>query len=363
MGARDQTHGPRSCSRSAGKSYRSGHGGKGARSDSVSRLHEPWGFPMARVFNTFSFLPRETAYQTLRVVNGMPSSVYSSTITAKTFSTLLLQRPQNQRRSSAGTRASTPRSETPKVSRSSPLANPFENAFKPLLALPIIPSSQPGSVVAPLNIRLRKALPAQPKLDTSNDSSDVQPLSPPPPIGFPQTVRPESIDGDPFPTINLRRTPTVIEIPTNQQEDNPSQDIGLVPAIHPTLFTLERAASVAIFFETLYHALLKAPRLLDSSKAGNYAVTRELRRLALEEEMTRQELSEAVKNKLRQEWLASETAALRDKRKRVDIKSFTKLKTIGHGAFGVVSLVKEKETGKLFAMKEVSLASCGRLFV
>jgi hypothetical protein len=47
---------------------------------------------------------------------------------------------------------------------------------------------------------------------------------------------------------------------------------------------------------------------------------------------------------------------LRETRKRVGVNSFTKLKTIGHGAFGVVSLVREKETGQ-YVFSHFSISS------
>ncbi|KAJ6626330.1 hypothetical protein B0H10DRAFT_1941893 [Mycena sp. CBHHK59/15] len=43
---------------------------------------------------------------------------------------------------------------------------------------------------------------------------------------------------------------------------------------------------------------------------------------------------------------------LRDRRRRIDVTAFRKLKAIGYGAFGVVSLVKEQSTGQLYAMKQ-----------
>ncbi|CCO31453.1 hypothetical protein BN14_05495 [Rhizoctonia solani AG-1 IB] len=60
-----------------------------------------------------------------------------------------------------------------------------------------------------------------------------------------------------------------------------------------------------------------------------------------------------MRTQLRARWRANETAYLRERRRRVDQRSFVKLKTIGHGAFGVVSLVKEKDTGELYAMKQM----------
>jgi protein-serine/threonine kinase len=83
-------------------------------------------------------------------------------------------------------------------------------------------------------------------------------------------------------------------------------------------------------------------------------------------------LSERRKEDLRARWRQNETDYLREQRRKVDVSAFVKLQTIGHGecaggssivrrhpncrmlgAFGVVSLVRERSTGKLFAMKQV----------
>jgi len=67
------------------------------------------------------------------------------------------------------------------------------------------------------------------------------------------------------------------------------------------------------------------------------------------------QLTPVQKEELRERWRRNETEYLREKRKRVDPSAFVKLKTIGHGAFGVVSLVREVGTGQLFAMKQVGI--------
>ena len=132
--------------------------------------------------------------------------------------------------------------------------------------------------------------------------------------------------------------------------------------ITPSLATLERAVSARIYFENLYFPLLRQPP------------SREQRRLAMERDMLSMGLPEARKEDLRSRWRQNETDYLREQRRRVDVSAFIKLKTIGHGeylagssdcfahtscrmpgAFGVVSLVRERITGKLFAMKQVRL--------
>ncbi|KEP50292.1 AGC/NDR kinase [Rhizoctonia solani 123E] len=109
----------------------------------------------------------------------------------------------------------------------------------------------------------------------------------------------------------------------------------------PSLTTLDKAVSAKIYFENVYFPLLRLPP------------SREQRRLAMEAEMEQLNIPQHTRTQLRARWRANETAYLRERRRRVDQRSFAKLKTIGHGAFGVVSLVKEKDTGELYAMKQM----------
>ncbi|KAF9244946.1 kinase-like domain-containing protein [Melanogaster broomeanus] len=111
--------------------------------------------------------------------------------------------------------------------------------------------------------------------------------------------------------------------------------------ITPSLATLEKAVSARIYFENLYFPLLRHPP------------SREERRVAMEKDMVTMDLSEEQKQELRARWRQNETDYLRERRRKVDATAFIKLKTIGHGAFGVVSLVKERATGQLFAMKQL----------
>ena len=87
--------------------------------------------------------------------------------------------------------------------------------------------------------------------------------------------------------------------------------------------------------------------------------------------MAEMQLAPEQKEYLRARWRQNETDYLRERRQKVDASAFVKLKTIGHGksppvhsqahfspalgAFGVVSLVREKSTGSLYAMKQVSI--------
>ncbi|PWN21829.1 kinase-like protein [Microstroma glucosiphilum] len=111
--------------------------------------------------------------------------------------------------------------------------------------------------------------------------------------------------------------------------------------IRPTLTTVEKSVAAKIFFENHYYGILKKP------------AARETRRAGLERDLAALRVPEASKEALRQAWIARETEHLRALRARVSANSFVKLKTIGHGAFGVVALVRERESGQLYAMKQL----------
>ncbi|KAK0534569.1 hypothetical protein OC834_001825 [Tilletia horrida] len=117
-------------------------------------------------------------------------------------------------------------------------------------------------------------------------------------------------------------------------------------AVRPSLQTIEKSVAAKIYFENLYYSILKKPRARDTRRAGLEA---ELASLG-------NRISELEKEAIRAKWLANETEYLREMRARVNVNSFVRLKTIGHGAFGVVALVKERGTGGLFAMKQLRKA-------
>lgn len=112
----------------------------------------------------------------------------------------------------------------------------------------------------------------------------------------------------------------------------------------PSLETVEKSVATKIYLENHYYALLKKPR------------DRDQRRAALERELASANMSDAQRRKIRAAWTLSETKHLRSLRNKVTVNSFQKIKTIGHGAFGVVSLVKEQGSGELYAMKQLRKA-------
>ena len=72
-------------------------------------------------------------------------------------------------------------------------------------------------------------------------------------------------------------------------------------------------------------------------------------------------MSEGERQFRREELIKEEGRILRDRRGRVDVRAFEMGRVIGHGAFGVVRIAREKEGGRLVAMKQVSTPIGGLL--
>lgn len=110
----------------------------------------------------------------------------------------------------------------------------------------------------------------------------------------------------------------------------------------PSVETLEKVGNVKILLELRYFAILKRPR------------DRDQRRAQLERELVQlTHLSDSDKARVRAAWAQAESEHLRERRTRVNPAGFQRLKVIGHGAFGVVSLVRERPSGELYAMKQL----------
>lgn len=167
-----------------------------------------------------------------------------------------------------------------------------------------------------------------------------------------QAVENESIRTVTIPTIDMNATvvwrnddgPLSIDLDGPILRAPPPGESTETTRITPTLVTIERAVATKVYFETYYHGVFKKPS------------PREQRKLLLEEELGRLNISDAERRNVRQAFVASESEHLRSTRTRVHIGSFKKLKTIGHGAFGVVSVCSETSTGELFAMKQLRKA-------
>ena len=194
------------------------------------------------------------------------------------------------------------------------------------------------------------------RLSSPLTQSSMNPMSQPSPTGatVASSVPPSAWPGAPIP---VQAAGTYLPSPQErEEEEETSHNASLDPwaarraaaiqpprqrTVIPSLPTLEKAVSARIYFENLYFPLLRQQP------------SRERRRLAMEREMEQLGMSEGQRVVVRERWRKNETEYLRERRARVDVNSFVKLKTIGHGAFGVVSLVKEKGTGKLYAMKQL----------
>jgi hypothetical protein len=143
-------------------------------------------------------------------------------------------------------------------------------------------------------------------------------------------------------------------VPLNSSSPLPSLPFRI---IKPSLPTLEKATSVALYFESFYTSLLRPP-----PSSNNYLLNRAKRLSALEESFNSLEnrfMSEAERQFRRDEFVKEEGRILRDRRGRVDAKAFEMGRVIGHGAFGVVRIAREKEGGRLVAMKQVSEVAAG----
>ena len=78
---------------------------------------------------------------------------------------------------------------------------------------------------------------------------------------------------------------------------------------------------------------------------------RQQRRMKLEMEMAKRELDEATSEQMRRILYQKESNFLRLKRAKLHQDMFDTVKPLGLGAFGVVTLVRKKDTKKLYAMK------------
>ena len=121
--------------------------------------------------------------------------------------------------------------------------------------------------------------------------------------------------------------------------------------------------SIALFFEQYYHSLLRAPPTVSSSKpnvnAGNYVLNRARRLANLEAVLSAPQnrfMSEAEKESRREELNKEENRMLRERRRKVDVRAFEMGRVIGHGAFGVVRIAREIQSGRLVAIKQLRKA-------
>ncbi|KAL7419412.1 hypothetical protein Q5752_006250 [Cryptotrichosporon argae] len=282
----------------------------------------------------------------LHVVNGLPSSIYSTahtSVTTRPSVHPLLRGGSETPALIAGLEASgferLGKDSDTSPPRASKLRNPFdvdplEDIAKEIAGLPI------SSTVADLTTKMDAATPraAKPPVDAKRELPKLPTYK----------AAPASAGrGSPSPT------PTAVSVSPPASALGPEFTQHPFRIVKPSLPTLEKAMSVALFFEQFYHALLRPVR----AHAGNYVLARARRAAELEASFAKLGVtSEDEKNRLREELITAENAQLRDRRRRVDARAFDVGRVIGHGAFGVVRIAREKETGRLVAMKQLRKA-------
>ncbi|WVW81114.1 hypothetical protein I302_103105 [Kwoniella bestiolae CBS 10118] len=315
---------------------------------------------------------------TLRVVNGLPSSIYSTTNT--------LLKSNNKARPTILTRTSGINAYN---SRST-----GKTSISPLLtggSTPIAIANFQGyfddasstghrvvrTPTSPLNHPIPFASPDLAKGNTKPLQIKKKSISalPTPIEASPTTKSEEAVIEDYPPLPSIEEKPSSPPTPSRRKDARPkAQEIfTTLPfrIIKPSLETLEKSMSIALYFEQYYHSLLKTPLVnvvgyspprahSDDSKPvhpGNYVLNRARRLAKLESTFALPEnrfMSDDEKMARREELQKEENRILRERRKKVDVKGFELGRVIGHGAFGVVRIARERESGRLVAMKQVS---------
>jgi protein-serine/threonine kinase len=249
----------------------------------------------------------------LYVVNGLPSSIYSTT------NTLLPSVSAPIRKMNTSVSPLLSGASTPNLIAN---FNPFDGTASEL-GTPISPLVNPFASPS-----LGPELPAVPK------PKKTAPLQ-----------------------IKKRSKGPSTELVVTPLKDNVGTNAATLPfrVIKPSLPTLEKAMSIALFFEQYYHALLK-PLTTAPAHPGNYVLARSRRLQQLEASfLLDRYMSEGEKETKREELVKEENRLLRERRQKIDIKGFEMGRVIGHGAFGVVRIARERQSGRLVAMKQVSL--------
>ncbi|TYZ57931.1 hypothetical protein PybrP1_013218 [[Pythium] brassicae (nom. inval.)] len=105
--------------------------------------------------------------------------------------------------------------------------------------------------------------------------------------------------------------------------------------------TREKAKATKAYLEQKYAAM---KREREESR---------VRRNTLEQQMEALRLTERKREQYRQELRSQELQSMRQQRKRLSVHDFEALAVIGRGAFGEVRLVRQKDSGEVFALKSL----------
>jgi len=164
----------------------------------------------------------------------------------------------------------------------------------------------------------------------------------PPTIDFKRTISSGSvIQGGGGGTMDSQQNqPNPLTTQQQQQGQQQNQISQSSQKQRISLATVERSVAAKIYFEQYFDRLYKTG-----------PVGRSKRRQQLEMELESMGISETEKQNIRTQWLISESDHIRKLREKIKPEDFEVIKTIGHGAFGIVRLVREKATGDLYAMK------------
>ncbi|KAJ3043510.1 hypothetical protein HDV00_004899 [Rhizophlyctis rosea] len=130
----------------------------------------------------------------------------------------------------------------------------------------------------------------------------------------------------------------------HEASKQPTSTTDITPQAPPSLMTVERTVATKIFIENYFS------RLNRGATPTGYNV----RRAQLETDLASLSLPDAEKRALRKAFLTKEKERTRLAREKITPDDFDTLKILGHGAFGVVKLVRSKASGDLFAMKVLS---------
>lgn len=314
----------------------------------------------------------------LHVVNGLPSSIYSTATTSLNPVTLLITHGNDPSAHGSYISPMLVGASTPNLIANFPSGffNPSEREASPAVASPPVsppvgPFATPFAVSpAQLHGHNSNVIHAQPTLA----SFDKGPISSK--KTAPLTIKKKSVPTlatiSPIELAEINRETSIVDKPAGRPALLPRQSSRLPPTpasnpttsdlpfrvIKPSLETLEKTMSIALFFEQYYHALLRAPPIHAQSTphAGNYLLNRARRLAQLEATFALPEnrfMSEAEKESMREELNKEENTMLRERRRKVDAKAFKMGRVIGHGAFGVVRIARERETGRLVAIKQL----------
>lgn len=310
---------------------------------------------------------------TLHVVNGLPSSIYSMTNASISPITVhASHRPYGSTSLSPGLAEA----ETPVLiaksgyfdllsSSSAASGDRVEHKVPPTPKSPLPnPFDTPPKVTRPLQVRKKSVLPPP---STKVDGGELLAIQ----KELDETVLDAGAADKSMrvlptpPTSPPRASRGVIKRkPAPPSHSSSSEDNLPFRVIKPSLPTLEKATSVALYFESFYHSLLgpAAGEISGAAVQGqNYLLARAKRSADLERSFASPEnrfMSEGEKRFRRDELTKEENRILRERRKRVDAKAFEMGRVIGHGAFGVVRIAREKQSGRLVAMKQASSCSC-----